>query len=342
MVSLISLRSYWLLKIFIISTLPLTEMAMAVDSSPHALHMQKSPSSSKSKTKASKIEHSHSTGFSYNLGLSATKSLSNEHEDTMNGMAMPMMKGMKMPGDAEGGDAKVDSMAMLMASYQFNPYFSLDVMGGQSTKHGTMDPTIGSTYYLPISKIWKSATVLNFMIPVSQMSRESFLQTSVSLSSGLSASVKRRTFFAAIDGSMSWYKKTLFDPNAQDAGHDAAAHLAPGHGTSEMSPEMMMGMREFNRIGATTGLFYNLRPKVQLKSSIGLKQIQYQDASPDWQTHSTLIRATYASDGFMPMGYSSMPVGYAVEGTLELVKTAESLSLPSIPQVIFGISYGGI
>lgn len=300
-----------------------------------------------------KSSSSPSNGLSYSLGISALKTFASPDDPSsgdMGGMmGMNNMKGMHMDGDSK--QAAVTPMFMAMLSYNLSRSFSIDLMLGAMAPDGVVDPMIGPSLSLGLDKHWTSYSSIYASAPLSKMSQDEFKTTTVTASTGLLRKSGKTTFFGGIEGSMSWYQKTMYDPN-ENGSESSSMHMLTLHGDEMSSMDhdmtdsektlMMMEMREFNHTAAIVGAHYDYSNKIRAHFDGKLTRTGYMKADPMWTTRVTVIDIGFAQNGFMNMGFSSMPMGMSVDGAFALVKADESISAPSVPQIIVGVAYGGM
>src|SRR5262249_42880571 len=99
---------------------------------------------------------------------------------------------------------------------------------------------------------------------------------------------------------------------------------------------------EFNHASVFTGSHYDFTSKLRAHVDGKVTRVGYATVDPMWTTRITVLDVGYAFDGFMNMGFSSMPMGLAVDGAFAMVKTDVNPAPPSVPEVVAGISYGGM
>ncbi|MGE0175103.1 MAG: hypothetical protein AB7T49_20075 [Oligoflexales bacterium] len=285
------------------------------------------------------LDHHHvHNSLNYNLGLSATKSFGDEASGTPHGEH-------DASGNADatknGDSDKIDPMLMAMVSYRLVERFSVDLMAGTMLESRLMDPTLGLTMSLPVTQGVTSVSGSSLSAPVSEASQDAGKITTARISTGLLQSDQTLALFIAVDGSMSWYQEASDeeDGTGEPTGHEEHDHAAALLGQS-LAPELL-DTREFIRIGAFGGGYYDIYPKFRLTSDIRCARIESESGDETWETKLTVLDISYSTGGFMNMGLSSMPMGIAANATFGLVSFDSSPSTPSTPEITLGVSYGG-
>jgi hypothetical protein len=302
-----------------------------------------------SKNKKSAHTHSHGTGFSFEVGLSVTKSLGKENSKSESGESAgddhSGHTNLKLDGDethshdgSDSGDGggttppAFDPTLTARLSYKFVPSFGALLLAGYALESGSIDPEAGVAATVSMSKRLIGNATVTASYPASKASQENYKITTIKLTAGPTYNLGRYTFGFAANTAYSWYSKTIIYEDEEggqsrqlrllDDGHD--------HDTAPVSPtdnDLSASDREFSRWGGKGSIGYKIFPRLRFDTSVGASLISRQFGPSTWLTQAMLAQVTYSMRNFS---------GY---GGLLFSKEAASLSVPTVPAINVGVGY---
>lgn len=119
------------------------------------------------------------------------------------------------------------------------------------------------------------------------------------------------------------------------SGHD----MNSGNG---MDHSMMM-KRQSTSAGIDFGYFQGYNQNWQFGSRLDYNRLSYDDGSADWASTAVLAELYYATQGFMDMGTSTMPMGLAGFTSINFAERSANLTIvPTNAAFVVGLAYGGM
>lgn len=194
-------------------------------------------------------------------------------------------------------------------------HMNLSITAGYVRRSGLLDPTVGPSFTLPLSKRVTGRASLSAAAPLSSDSHNTSRITTLTAAAGPFVKVDRWMFTAQGAGSLHLY--------GGSHSHGVAPTVKPPVPAPVIAKEKV-------RVGGGASAAYRLERQVTLGSGVELNRIYRLNASGSWLTEATLAQVTYELRRF--------------EGTLgfSLSREQSSLGLPTQPTVRLQLQYSVI